>query len=607
MLAKINSYRGAGFILALALLFSGCTPAGPRALLKGKRYLDRGDIADALPQLKRATTLLPANANAWNYYGVALQRANQPDEAATAYQTALRLDHDLVEAHYNLGVLSLEQNKAETAKSELTTYTLRRPNDPAGWLKLGLAQLKSGGETMTAERSFSEVRALKGDDAEVYNGMGLAYLQAGKPRDAAKFFTAAVQLRPDFASALQNLATVNLQYLHDTRAALAEYQAYLTLTPRPADYDDVKAIVASLTTPEAVPAPAPTPVPAPAVTRTSAPPPETRPNPETRPRIANATPSHPAPANRTESEERYASRSSQRTANNTTPVQTPTAPSVQTQTVQVPSEPEIVASPKNRPTAATASKTLTNPVVASQGQLETPAPDEEQSKPGFWQRYFGSDKSASAKRYREDNVTPLPGSSEETAPAKPEQAVEPQPHPQPQPVVSFNRYHYTSPPKPAAGNRQAAEGAATKAGIAEQDERWSEAEQSYQTAATFDPSWFEMQYDTAVVAQRLHHYSVALPRYELALAIQPDSVDARYYFAVALKAAGYPVDAADELKKLLAANPNEVRAHLTLATICAQTLHDIPEARKHYLRVLALQPDNPEAANIRDWLSANGR
>ena len=50
---------------------------------------------------------------------------------------------------------------------------------------------------------------------------------------------------------------------------------------------------------------------------------------------------------------------------------------------------------------------------------------------------------------------------------------------------------------------------------------------------------------------------LALPRYELALAIQPDSVDARYNFALALKAAGYAPDAADEFKKILAAIPTK--------------------------------------------------
>jgi len=601
MLAQINSVRGAIFVLALALLFSGCTPAGPRALLKGKKYLDRGDIADAVTQLKRATTLLSTNANAWNYYGVALQHDGQADEAATAYQNAIRLDHDLVEVHYNLGILWLEQNRPDAAKAELTTYTLRRPNDAAGWLKLGFAQLKAG-ESLPAEGSFSAVHSLKTDDAEAYNGLGLARLQEGKLRDAAEFFAAAVQSRADFAPALLNLATVNEQYLHDHRAALANYQAYLALNPRPANYNDVKAIVASLMQSDAA-----TTIVAPAVIRTSAPPSETK------PKITLVTAPHPAPPVHIETPDTYVTHVPPRTNSGATSAPAPTVATVPSQTVQVQPEPTIVSSPKtnppSRPTVVAVRTPATNRVATTTEPLEVPMP-EEQPKTGFWHRMFGYQKPStntpanSAKRYHEDTITPIPSPTEEMAGTK---AEEKPPEPKPEPAPAIPRYNYSSPQKPAVGDRRTAEGAFTKARLAEQDENWTDAEQWYQTAADTDPSWFEAQYNTGVIAHRLRNYSVALPRYELALAIQPESVDARYNFALALKASGYPLDSADELKKILAANPDEVRSHLALANLCAQSLHDVPQAREHYLKVLDLQPDNPQAADIRFWLSANAK
>src|ERR1017187_2473513 len=187
MLATKNLPRwGAIGFFALALFIAGCTPSGPRALLKGKKLLERGDYTAAVAQFKTATSLLATNAQAWNYLGVACQYPGQPADAVTAYQRALTLDRDLMEAHYNLGCLWLEQNKPDAAKTEFTAYTLRRNTTPEGWLKLGAAQF-----------------------------------------------------HPDYAPAILNLATVDAQYLHDDVPALENYRKYLALTPRPADWDAV--------------------------------------------------------------------------------------------------------------------------------------------------------------------------------------------------------------------------------------------------------------------------------------------------------------------------------------------------------------------------------
>src|SRR5277367_1799491 len=170
MLAKKNRNNcGVIIFLTLTLFIAGCTPPGPRAFLKGKKDLERGDYTAAVEQFKTATTLLPANAQAWNYLGVACQRAGQPADAVTAYQRALTLDRDLVEAHYNLGVLWLEQQKFDSAKTELTAYTLRRGNTPEGWLKLGLAELRSG-DLADADKSYGNALYLNTNNAEALNG-----------------------------------------------------------------------------------------------------------------------------------------------------------------------------------------------------------------------------------------------------------------------------------------------------------------------------------------------------------------------------------------------------------------------------------------------------
>jgi tetratricopeptide (TPR) repeat protein len=581
--------------LALAVFIAGCKPSGPHALLKGKRFLDRGDYADAVAQLKIATSLLATNAQAWNYLGLAYQYAGQPADAVVAYQRALTFDRDLVEAHYNLGCLWLEQNKPDAAKTEFTAYTLRRGNAPEGWLKLGLAQLR-GRELAAAEKSFSTALYLNPNNAEALNGLGLAQIQRGRPREAAQYFSAAVKAHPDYAPAMLNLATVAQEYLRDDKLALQYYRAYLALTPRPANWNDVNAIASSLEQPATVAAGNP---PLQSTKQNVAPaPPGTS---ETKAQTTGAV--HPATSPKAQPEVR--------TYSNPPPLR----PEPPVQVVKVQPEPPIITTPNQTAT------TTVPPVAAPPG----PAPVE---KRGIWFRlnpvhWFHS--STTEKKSDANGVTPLPppGSSEAVNPAPlPPPKASPMPALPAQtsapPVVeakpakmvqatppAFPRYLYLLPHKPKPGDRRAATGAFTRAREFEQEARWLDAVKAYQQAAETDPGWFEAQYNFGVLSYRLRNFRQALVAYEMALAIQPDSMDARYNFALALKAAGYVPDAEDELKKVLAANPNEVRAHLALGNLYAQQLHDVAGARRHYLKVLELDPANPQATDIRFWLSSN--
>jgi tetratricopeptide (TPR) repeat protein len=563
MLAKKNRVRcGTIIFLTLAVFIAGCTPPGPRALFKGRKLLERGDYAGAVEQFKTATTLLATNAQAWNYLGVACQRAGLPADAAVAYQRALALDRDLVEAHYNLGSLWLELNKPADARTEFTAYTLRRSNEPDGWIKLGSAQLHAG-DFLAAEKSFSTVLYLNTNNAEALNGLGLARAERGRAREAVQFFAAAIQSHPGFAPAFLNLATVAQQDLHDNKLALQNYRAYLVLAPRPANWDAVNELANSLEPPVPAAAPAiqnrPSAVTLPVVSETKPPPTiraVTTPKPEPVTPRAVATPP--------------------RTVANPPP-----------QVVKVEPEKPIVTRPEK---TADSSPTMpaTSPAMAA---------------------------TTSEQKYVETGVTPLPPNSNPSAspsvglatvtPAsappvetKPIQIIQPA-------APTFPRYLYVSPRKPAAGDRVAASSAFTKAQIFEQASRWTDAMQAYRQAAIFDASWFEAQYNYGVLAYRLRDFSTALPAYETALAIQPDSLNARYNFALALKAAGYVLDAVNELKKIAVASPAEVRAQLALGNLYAQQLHDPARARACYLKVLELDPRNSQANDIRFWLSAN--
>ncbi len=538
--------------LALAIFVAGCSPSGPRALRKGAVLLEQGDYAAAVEQLKTATTLLATNAQAWNYYGVACQHAGQVADASLAYQNALKIDRDLMEAHYNLGCLWLEQGKPDAARTEFTAYTLRRGNVLEGWLKLGMAQLRAG-DYLSAEKSFSTAYSINTNNAEALNGIGLARVQRGKPREAAQYFTAAIWYHPDNAPALLNLATVEREYLHDDAAALDNYRKYLALTPRAADWVAVNALVQNFGQPVAAAAANPPPV-----NQISAAVPETASARETKP--AATAPSRPVQPAKTQPVAR---------TNNPPPRETVSPP------------PEVVRIAEPEPVVTTAPEKSAPPAPPAATRSGAPA------------------SRTASQNFAVTGVTPLPESAPppETAPA-PARVVRPPP-----PV--FPRYVHLSPRKPAAGDQNAAAAAFAAAQRSEQQQDMAQAEDGYRKAAQLDPAWFEAQYNYGVLAGRQRDFSHSLSAYEMALALQPDSADARFNFALELKAAGYATDAENELNKIIASNPNEARAHLALANLYAQQMRDPMRARGQYLKVLDLDPRNPAAPDIRFWLSAN--
>jgi Flp pilus assembly protein TadD len=539
--------RMASVILALCWFATGCRPPGPKALMDGQKLIDRGDYAAAVERLKTATALMETNAQAWNYLGLAYHLAGQSNDAADAYKKALALDQNLVEVHYNLGCLWLELNRPELAKTELTAYTLHREKSPEGLNKLGRAQLALRDLT-GAERSFNQVRQFDPQNPETLNELGIIQMQRNRPTEAAQFFNAALRTKPDYAPAILNLAIVS-QHLNNRQYALQRYQDYLSLKPKQANWDEVNAAARALEQ-DLNPSAAPVVRPA-APTNTVTPPPAPRP-------VA------PAPV-RPKAEATNPA--------NTRPVASVATPPVEV--TQVTPEPVI----RGVPVTSTS-----EPVVSSNSATQ---PDHR----GFLSRVNP------ANLFRNGTKTSPPIV---TATNSPKPVL---PTPEPRPV--YARYSYRSPKKPADGDRSAAEKALVEGAKAQTARQLPEAVAAYRKATQLDPDYFEAYYNLGVVSAQLGSLAPALAAYETALAIQPDSHDARFNFALALKQANYPIDAANELEKVVAKSPSDIYAHYALGSIYAQQLRQAAKAREHYQKVLELNPNFPQAAAVHDWLWAN--
>jgi len=576
MVAKKNLAPAFAAIVCTLLVW-GCTPAGPRAMLTGRQLLESGDAAGAVEKFKLATSLMSSNAQAWNYLGLAAHQAGQPAESLSAYQQAIKLDRDFVEARFNLGCLLLDQGKPNPARDAFTACTVLRPAYTDAWLRRARCELQLK-ELPAAETSLKEVLRQSSQNAEALNTLGLVQLQRNKARDAAQSFSAALKSQPDHRAALLNLAIVTHQQLNDRAAALALYRQYLALTPRPADWDAVNALAQSLQ-------PAPAPV-TQALSKVIESPAPTNPPVVKSPEVVQRQTTNAKPAL-------------------TNLVQTPKpAPVVLTgnsppEVVRLPPEPVIrSALAEEKPVTAPPKPALSTNPASAKAAPEAPA-----DKRGFLSRVnpFRKDPKPEPK------VTPLPDGEKSKPAGNSASSNPPVATTIPRMVNGFPGYVYLTPARPANGNVRDGERLLAQ-GRREQDaQKLTEAVQSYRAAVAADPGNFDAQFALGYAAYQLRSYKLSAWAWEHALAIHADSVDARYNFALALRAMNCVPDAANELEQVLRADERLTKAHLTLGSIYAEQLKDVPKARLHYRRVLDLEPSHPRGAEIRQWLVVNNR
>ncbi|MEY4388232.1 MAG: hypothetical protein RLY20_3515, partial [Verrucomicrobiota bacterium] len=210
------------FAAGLTLLLAACKPAGPKAFEDGQRLLEKGRPAEAAERLQVAAEIFRTNATVWNYLGIARHQAGQSSNAVAAYNRALSINPDLMEARLNLGMLYLEVGQAGEARSAFTTYTLSRPHAPEGFERLAESEMRMR-DLPQAELHIRKALQLDDKSADSWNTLGLIQIQRSRSREAAASFGVALVRQPDHPAAMLNLA-IATQQLGDKAGALKLYR-----------------------------------------------------------------------------------------------------------------------------------------------------------------------------------------------------------------------------------------------------------------------------------------------------------------------------------------------------------------------------------------------
>jgi Flp pilus assembly protein TadD len=127
--------------------------------------------------------------------GKQLYRDDQDSEAVEAFQQAVKLDPDLAEAHFRLGLgyeaLAKQEDAESQYKKAVEAYKKHleaNPDDAEAHYNLGQTYANLGNYS-EAIRSYRQATKLKTDDPDMYYDLGVAHTKLAQYDQAAAAFS----------------------------------------------------------------------------------------------------------------------------------------------------------------------------------------------------------------------------------------------------------------------------------------------------------------------------------------------------------------------------------------------------------------------------------
>lgn len=142
----------------------------PAKMARGKMFLRRSDLSRALADFQAGGRLAPTDPEAFLRQGLCHDQMGQQDQAAAAWQTAVKLAPELPEPHFRLGRLELDHNHPKEALAHLRAATVNLPpkTDWAAqaFFHLGYAEKAAGSRQLAvaALRKYLDLAAAEAPD-----------------------------------------------------------------------------------------------------------------------------------------------------------------------------------------------------------------------------------------------------------------------------------------------------------------------------------------------------------------------------------------------------------------------------------------------------------
>jgi Flp pilus assembly protein TadD len=136
--------------------------------------------------------------------GKQLYHDDKDEEAVLAFMEAVRLDPDLAEAHFRLGLGYESLGKREEAEAQYKKAVAAykkyfEDNDNDAQAHYDFGQTYAGlGQYSDAIREYREATKLKEDDPDMFYDLGVAYTKLAQYEQAAAAFQKALDIDPEY-------------------------------------------------------------------------------------------------------------------------------------------------------------------------------------------------------------------------------------------------------------------------------------------------------------------------------------------------------------------------------------------------------------------------
>ena len=178
----------------------------------GNLQRELGDYEGAIKSLLTATELNAKGAESFNSLGVAIfEKGNELelDKAKAALQTAISLDGNFAEPHFNLGNIYHTQANFSDAKLAFERAIFLQPDHTSAHNNLALL-LKDLGDTVGAIRSFNTSINLSHENISAMSNLATTFYELGQSVDCKKMHHKILSVNPSYVPSLRHLADMEV-------------------------------------------------------------------------------------------------------------------------------------------------------------------------------------------------------------------------------------------------------------------------------------------------------------------------------------------------------------------------------------------------------------